>query len=357
MTYIEDFDSKKIENYINDHKTHKIIDKNNAIYLIKNKLLHCDFGPAIIRDNGGYKEWWVNGKLHRTDGPAKYGSLVNGCTQTNIEEWYQNGERHRDDGPAIIKDELFELGNISNGYEKEEWWLNGKLHNLNGKAVKYLKFNIYRNRKIYRKKKFEWRINGKLHRDEKPALIKLKSNISGEFNVEKYWYQHDVLHRDKEPAVITKFLLGANRLFFYNICEKWYQNGKIHRLNKPAIINGKINLFYHFDKLHRLDGPAVSVDINLGIEPREFLVFLNVCLSNNIKYVEGETEYYFLYGNRYNKEIYEKIAKKIRDSEKKIVNKYARVWYEKCDQPGKYIWDININKALNGINKMGMIDG
>ena len=56
----------------------------------------------------GTKEWYLNGKCHREDGPAI--EWADGAKQ-----WYLNGKRHREDGPA------FEW---SNGTKK--WYLNGK---------------------------------------------------------------------------------------------------------------------------------------------------------------------------------------------------------------------------------------
>ena len=56
----------------------------------------------------GSKYWYLNGKLHREDGPAidwAYGT----------KEWYLNGKLHREDGPAIEYD---------NGFKY--WYLNGK---------------------------------------------------------------------------------------------------------------------------------------------------------------------------------------------------------------------------------------
>jgi len=44
--------------------------------------------------NDGSKSWYLNGKLHREDGPAI--DSVDGTKQ-----WYLNGEYHREDGPAI----------------------------------------------------------------------------------------------------------------------------------------------------------------------------------------------------------------------------------------------------------------
>jgi hypothetical protein len=42
----------------------------------------------------GDKCWYLNGKLHRTDGPAvEYAD--------GTKRWYKNGQRHRTDGPAI----------------------------------------------------------------------------------------------------------------------------------------------------------------------------------------------------------------------------------------------------------------
>ena len=56
----------------------------------------------------GIKEWYLNGKLHREDGPAiEYSD--------GGKEWYLNGKRHREDGPAI---EWY--------YGDKEWWINGK---------------------------------------------------------------------------------------------------------------------------------------------------------------------------------------------------------------------------------------
>ena len=39
------------------------------------------------------KEWRINGKFHREDGPAIEWS-------NGDKEWYLNGRRHREDGPA-----------------------------------------------------------------------------------------------------------------------------------------------------------------------------------------------------------------------------------------------------------------
>jgi hypothetical protein len=41
----------------------------------------------------GNKEWFLNGKKHREDGPAV--ERANGA-----KEWWLNGKRHREGGPA-----------------------------------------------------------------------------------------------------------------------------------------------------------------------------------------------------------------------------------------------------------------
>ena len=56
----------------------------------------------------GTKEWHLNGRTHRTDGPAlEYAD--------GRKYWYLNGKHHRTDGPA------YEHPNGT-----KEWYLNGK---------------------------------------------------------------------------------------------------------------------------------------------------------------------------------------------------------------------------------------
>ena len=65
-------------------------------------------GGELIEYASGSRFWYLNGQLHRTDGPAiEYtdGSRV----------WYCNGLRHREDAPAIEG---------ANGYRA--WYLNGR---------------------------------------------------------------------------------------------------------------------------------------------------------------------------------------------------------------------------------------
>ena len=72
----------------------------------QNGRLHRTDGPARERANGD-REWCKNGRLHRIDGPA-----VEWASGTK--EWRQNGHLHRTDGPAL---------EWADG--TKEWWLRG----------------------------------------------------------------------------------------------------------------------------------------------------------------------------------------------------------------------------------------
>ena len=98
------------------------IDGSKKWYL--NGKLHREDGPAVVFADGS-KHWYLNNKLHREDGPAIEGADGN-------KYWYLNGKRHREDGPAV---EYVE------GYKS--WWLNGNLHREDGPAVEYANGNTY----------------------------------------------------------------------------------------------------------------------------------------------------------------------------------------------------------------------
>jgi hypothetical protein len=101
---------------MNEESQCKILPNGNKEWWLNGKLHHTN-GPAIEWTDG-HKEWWLNGKPHRTDGPA--------IERTNgIKEWWFRGKRHRTDGPAL------ECANGTNvwwfyekmlGYEDEGFW-------------------------------------------------------------------------------------------------------------------------------------------------------------------------------------------------------------------------------------------
>ena len=53
-----------------------------------------NYKEYTVRVYKDHTEWFLNGKLHREDGPAI--EYANGT-----KFWYLNGKRHREDGPAI----------------------------------------------------------------------------------------------------------------------------------------------------------------------------------------------------------------------------------------------------------------
>jgi hypothetical protein len=64
----------------------------------------------------GTKRWYLNGKLHRTDGPAiEYAS--------GSKEWYLNDRLHRTDGPAIERADGSKEWFLNNRYYTFDQWL------------------------------------------------------------------------------------------------------------------------------------------------------------------------------------------------------------------------------------------
>jgi len=87
---------------ITDQPVMRISDDGAQEWYLNDKLHHTD-GPAVIE--GDYQEWWLNGKLHRNDGPA--------IIDCDYQAWCLNGKLHRTDGPAVIDG------------DRQEWRLNG----------------------------------------------------------------------------------------------------------------------------------------------------------------------------------------------------------------------------------------
>ena len=83
-----------------------------GMYYYLNGILHREDGPAIELVNGD-RAWWVNGKLHREYDPA-----IEHGNGTKI--WYKNGKLHREAGSAVA---------FADGYKK--WYLNGKFYGEN----------------------------------------------------------------------------------------------------------------------------------------------------------------------------------------------------------------------------------
>jgi len=95
---------------ITDQPVMRTTDKGVQKWYLNNKLHRTD-GPAYIY--GDFHEWYLNGKRHRTDGPA--------VIAVKYQIWYLNGKFHRTDGPAFISGEYQEWHLNGNRYEFNEW--------------------------------------------------------------------------------------------------------------------------------------------------------------------------------------------------------------------------------------------
>jgi hypothetical protein len=67
---------------------------NGEIRWIKNGRFHCEGGKPAIERPDGTKFWYVNGNLHRLNGPAIIHS-------DGYRKWFKDGVLHREDGPAV----------------------------------------------------------------------------------------------------------------------------------------------------------------------------------------------------------------------------------------------------------------
>jgi hypothetical protein len=134
-------------------------------------------GGEYIQNLDGDKQWFLNGKRHREDGPAV--EWANGD-----KVWYLAGKRHREDGPAIER-----------ARGTKEWYLDGKLHREDGPAVERADGDK------------EWYLDGKLHREDGPAVEWADGD--------KEWWLNGKRHREDGPAVE-----------WANGDKVWYLDGK-----------------------------------------------------------------------------------------------------------------------------------
>ena len=109
-------------------------------------LLHRHDGPATTFLDGS-QQWCSNGELHRIGGPAEV--FADGA-----ENWCENGRHHRAGAPAVIRTSecAFPDG-------VEEWWDRGERHRIGAPAVKYFNGS------------FAYFERGDLHRLDGPATI------------------------------------------------------------------------------------------------------------------------------------------------------------------------------------------
>jgi len=80
--------------------TAKINSKGSKMWYLNGEL-HREDGPAVEHANGS-KMWYLNDELHREGGPAVEDF-------DGFKAWYQEGKRHREGGPAVkvVPEEYF----------------------------------------------------------------------------------------------------------------------------------------------------------------------------------------------------------------------------------------------------------
>jgi len=124
--------------------------------------LPTDF-TGIVKYTSGTKVWYLNGKRHRTDGPAI--EHFDGTKQ-----WYWNGKQHRTDGPAY-----------EDADDTKVWYLNGQRHRVDGPA--YESVNGLK----------QWNLNDELVYELKPLgdYILIEEGLPSEFQ----WLGEQVTQR------------------------------------------------------------------------------------------------------------------------------------------------------------------
>ena len=122
--------------------------------------------PKKKTDYDGTQTWWLNGKLHRDDGPAM-------IYKNGTRKWVKDGKLHRDDGPAVVDADGSQI-----------WYLNGQRHRDDGPAV----VNSDGTRMWYKA--------GKLHREDGPAFITPDGKQT--------WFQNGVPSRTEKSKKVTE---------------------------------------------------------------------------------------------------------------------------------------------------------
>lgn len=109
----------------------KELGDGTIVFYNKAGQLHNPYGPAVITKSD--KSWYINGARHREDGPAI--EYANGDYV-----WFKHGKKHRLDGPTSIYNGT---GYNGRPEWWEEWWVDGQLHKEDGPAVTSSLCNTY----------------------------------------------------------------------------------------------------------------------------------------------------------------------------------------------------------------------
>lgn len=111
--------------------------KGGWVLLRNGKLkLHAGEKGAHVMTRGKY--WYINGKLHRKNGPS--------IIYDDRQEWYENGKLHRINGPAIITYPYnLELAGVTFQLrEVKHWYYKGLRHRNDGPSSNFIGGDEYR---------------------------------------------------------------------------------------------------------------------------------------------------------------------------------------------------------------------
>ena len=227
--------------YLISYEPKRIGDK---VIFERNGLIHNIEFPAILIINPinksiGWKSYYVNGELHREDGPAEI--IYDNDGRLTCENFYKNN-KPRDSSPyedTPGKITYYDDGQIEKIYYNNSMLIKSIIINSNGIIV--------------------WNYNH-VSKDNEPTIIEWYDD--GTIKSEKYEVDYRP-HRLEGPAAIYYDENGVVRI------ESYYYNGNLHRPSLsqgggPAIIKydkyGNIGqeLYYYNGKLHRPveEGPA-----------------------------------------------------------------------------------------------------
>lgn len=300
-----------------------VLDKNNMVVFYKEGRKHRENGPCFFNDNPKeirfiQRAWRLNGKLHRTDGPA----WVEDFDKPELDRYYLDNKNlskeewekavqalnKEKDKPTSMTTTAYETTPEGHrkvkSYNKFEgkstftgsvidenglvcYYKDGKEHREDGPSF------INTENKLGWIKEY-WCRNGKLHRLDGPARVELNTDdhsyyIEGAFYTKEAWEtkikemglkvsNNEVkkTYKDTKIGDITpeghlkvKHWLdkGGHSFFTGSVIDSngfvcYYVNGKEHREDGPSYINTE-NLESHIKEcwvqnglIHREDGPA-----------------------------------------------------------------------------------------------------
>lgn len=87
---------------------------SETYWLLKNRIIHKDDGPAIIYDDGRSQIWYCNNQKHRVDGPA--GIFKNSFKKKDYYEFWIFGKEYREQDywnhPLVVEYKLKQIINL-----------------------------------------------------------------------------------------------------------------------------------------------------------------------------------------------------------------------------------------------------